>query len=139
MPKKKAKKGTVHTKKLKKDTKDGPIKLGNGVNKQYQVTISYSYLLKAPNNQEAIQMSMDRLLSRRFGDVYFDGMVTTAQLTDRVAPKFDHIKHEGTKSLNDFEEFQEFGKEEKYGVRVSGSGESSKEQDYIHLSSADQI
>ena len=115
---------------IKKKLKKLP-KLKHQVLKQFAVNITYNYLLKAPNSQEAIKMSMDRLLGRKFTGVYFDGMVTNVELTDKEVPNFDHIKV--NKAMPDDE--RSIG----YGLRDNRDRKDTKEQDYIHFDSADQI
>ena len=134
---KKDKKGIAHMKKLKKDIKDGSEKLKVG---NYAVNITYNYLLKAQDQTEAISKAMDRLLGRRFNEVYFNGMTTKAELTKELPPTFDHIKLEGLKDMRDFKNFQvkritDGGTQ--YGIKLSGDRKDSKEQDYVHFDSID--
>ena len=120
-----------------------PDTLKSTVPKQYEVTITYKYLTKATSAQEAIGLAMDRVLGRRFGQVYFDGMITRAEITERTPPAFGDIGiHEAERSIEEFKEFEEFEVtkgESHYGVDIKRDRKDTKVQDYIHIYPADQV
>lgn len=120
--------------------------LYNQTQKQYEVTITYSYLLKAPSSQQAIHMAMDRLLGRNFKDVYFNGMTTDAIETAKIPPTFDHISATplNPRIASDYDDFKNFQPKvtkgaEHYGISIDGNRTDTKEQEYIHFDPTDTV
>lgn len=91
--------------------------------KTFQVKIEHNYLLRAKDSREAIAKSMDRFMGRKFKDVQFEGMVTTAEITKRPMPE---VKIKQSKE-----------KEVTHGQTIPRDRTDSKEQEYIHFSESD--
>jgi hypothetical protein len=57
--------------------------------KMFHTSITHHYLCKATDKQDAIHKAMDRFMDRKYGNVYFDGVIVNAEITDKAPKVFD--------------------------------------------------